>query len=110
MEIDKNQLRTTLRLPPDLSQQVKYWAKKKGMSVNDYLLNCIYCYINRENGDYDLPTLEIARLNQLIDYIQSLSENVKSLESVVTDGFGGLMNLVAGDSYLLDEDGSDVNG
>lgn len=109
MGTDKTQYRTTIRLSSELYQQVKYWAEKNGMSVNDYLLNCIDYYIKRENCDYDLPTLETARLNQLIDRMESLSENMKSLESVVTDGFGSLIKLAEGDSYLLDEDGSDVN-
>lgn len=109
MGTDKTQYRTTIRLSSELYQRVKYWAEKKELSINDYLLDCIDCCIKRENGDYDLPTLETARLNQLIDRMESLSENMKSLESVVTDGFGSLIKLAEGDSYLLDEDGSDVN-
>lgn len=54
----------------------------------------------------DLPTLEIARLNQLIDQMKSLSTNVANPEAVTINGFDSLMGLTRGDNYLLDaEDG-----
>ena len=60
-----------------------------------------------ENEDYDLPTLETRRLNQIVDALTTLSHNVQSLESVTTSGFDSLLGLTRGDNYLLetDEDG-----
>lgn len=101
--------RLTLRFPEDLYQQVKYWAKKNDRTISDYVLDAVEDFIRRENGDYDLPTLEIARLNQLTDHIVSLSANVKSLEDIVTSGFDSLSRLTTGDNYLLDVDGGDIH-
>lgn len=64
--------------------------------------------IRRENGDYDLPTLEIARLGQLIDQMASLSTNVANLERVTVTGFDSLMGLTRGDNYLLDDEDGEI--
>lgn len=95
----------TLRLPEDLKENVSYWATRHGMSMNDYIIEAIERTIRYENKDYDIPSAEIARLNQLIDVIASLSSNVKSLENVTISGFDSLLGLTRGDNYLLEEDG-----
>lgn len=95
--------RVPLRLHPDTYERVKYWAKKKGVSANTYLSEAVESQIARENGDYDLPALEIARLNQLVDEIRALSTNVGSLESVVITMSGSLLGLAKGENYLMDE-------
>ncbi len=98
--------RFTLRLPGELYANVQYWADKKNLSINDYIIESVGLAIRHENQDYDLPTLEAQRLNQLIDGMAALSSNIESLESVVTHGFDSLLNLTRGDNYLLeDEDG-----
>jgi predicted DNA-binding protein len=98
--------RVPVRLHPDTKERAKYWASKADISVNEYIVEAVEEKIRRENGDYDLPTLEIARLTQLIDQMGSLSTNVANLESVTLQGFDSLMGLTRGDNYLLDpEDG-----
>lgn len=97
-------VRVPLRLHPDSYERAKYWAKKKDVSVNTYLAEAIEAQIARENGDYDLPTLEVARLNQIVDEIRALSTNVGSLESVVITMSGSLLGLAKGENYLMDED------
>ncbi|MFC9755215.1 hypothetical protein [Streptomyces sp. NPDC056921] len=96
-----------VRLDPDDKQRAKYWADKRGYSsVNEYVAEAVVEKIRRENLDYDLPTLEIARLNELIDQVKALSTNNANLERVVTQGFDSLIGLTRGDNYLLDnEDG-----
>jgi hypothetical protein len=96
-------------MPPDLYEQVKYWAKSNECTITDYLVDAIEGAIKRENSDYDLPTLETARLNQLIDYIASLSSNIQSLEDVVISGFDSLSRMTTGDNYLLDADGGEIH-
>lgn len=98
--------RTVIRLHANTKERAKYWADKANVSVNEYMAEAVEEKIRRENGDYDLPTLEIARLGQLIDEVRSLSVNVGNLESVTNQGFDSLMGLTRGDNYLLDpEDG-----
>lgn len=99
--------RVFIRLSPDDKQRAEYWADKRGFaSVNDYIAEAVAEQIRRENLDYDLPTLEIARLNELIDQVKALSTNSANLERVIVSGFESLIGLTRGDNYLLDpEDG-----
>ncbi|WP_327357741.1 hypothetical protein [Streptomyces sp. NBC_01304] len=96
-----------IRLDPDDKQRAQYWADKRGFSsVNEYVAEAVVEKIRRENLDYELPTLEIARLNELVDQVAALATNAANLERVVTTGFDSLIGLTRGDNYLLDaEDG-----
>lgn len=96
--------RLNVRLNPDQYEKLMYWSARREMSASDYLNLAFDEMIKKENGDYDLPTAEIARLNQLIEVIMSLSSNVKSLESVTVSGFDSLIGLTRGDNYLLEQD------
>lgn len=96
--------RLTVTVDDVLFARVGYWADKHGVSMNEYILEAIKKAIAWENQDYPLPTLEQARLNQLIDQMAILSSNAKSLESMVQSGFNSLLGLARGDNYLLDEE------
>lgn len=98
--------RTVVRLHQDTKQRAVYWAERRGFSsLNEYITEAVEEQIRRENRDYDLPTLEIARLNQLVDEIKALSTNQANLERVITMGFESLIGLTRGDSnYLLDDE------
>jgi hypothetical protein len=93
-----------IRLSPDDKRRAEYWADKRGFpSVSAYVAEAVIEKIRRENLDYDLPTLEIARLNELVDQIGALAKNSANLERVVTTGFDSLIGLTRGDNYLLDD-------
>lgn len=101
--------RIVSRVHPDLKRRAEYWSQRRGFgSVNDYLAEALDEKIRRENHDYDLPTLEIARLNQLVDELKALSVNTANLERVVTQGFDSLISLTRGDNYLLDEEDGEL--
>lgn len=100
--------RVTVTLDDKLYQQLIYWSEKNNVSINQYLKEAIESAIAYENQDYPLPTLEQARLNQLIDRIVSLESNVKSLESVITSGFDSLLGLTRGDNYLLEHEDGEI--
>lgn len=103
---DTSSSRVNVRLDPALRARVDYWADKRGVSVNSYIADAVAAAIARENGDYDLPTLEQARLAQLIESQTSLASNVANLEKVVMSMADSIVGLMRGDSYLLDpEDG-----
>lgn len=103
---DASSKRVSVTLSDEQYERLAYWAGKHNLSVNQYLVDAIEKAIRWENQDYPLPTLEQARLNQLIDHIAVLSSNVKSMESVVQSGFDSLLGLTRGDNYLLEhEDG-----
>lgn len=98
--------RVTATVTSDTFERLQYWADRKGISINQYLNEAIDQAIAYENKNYPLPTLEQARLNQLIDQMAILSSNVNSLEKVVVSGLDSLLGLTRGDNYLLEhEDG-----
>lgn len=98
--------RVALRVHPDTKQRGMYWANKAGLSLNEYFVEAIEEKIARENGDYPLPTLEQARLGQLVDEIGSLSRVVTNLQAVTMTTFDSMLVLAKGDNYLItDEDG-----
>lgn len=100
----QNQMkRVTLRLTDAEFETVRFWASKFNISENDFIREAITLKIQHANGDYDLPTAEIQRLNQLIDLIGSLASNISNLEDVTVSGFNSLISLTRGDNYLLDD-------
>lgn len=107
-ESDTGRVRRQFRIHTDTLERVKYWGAKRDLTENEYFVLAIEEKIARENGDYDLPTLEIMRLNQLIDEMRANSTNVANLEAIVTSGFASLMGLTRGDSYLLDDDDGEL--
>lgn len=101
--VSKN-IRKQYRINEDTYARVGYWANRKGMSINDYVVLAIEEKIARENFDFDVPNELIGRINQLIDGVKTLSGNVEALESVTIAGFDSLVGLTRGDNYLLDEE------
>lgn len=100
--------RPTVRLSEDEYQQVKYWAARKGLSINEYIVEAVQTQIRRENGDFDIPNAMLARVNQLVDIVLELSSNVNSLERVTTSGFDSLLGLTRGDNYLLEHEDGEI--
>jgi hypothetical protein len=103
-----DRVRKAIRLHPDTVQRVGYWSAKRELSENEYMALAIEEKIARENGDYELPTLEQLRLAQMIDEIKALSTNAANLELVVVSGFDSLIGLTRGDSYLLDDENGEL--
>lgn len=98
-----------VRLSGDDKMHAQYWADRRGFpSVNEYVAEAVIEKIRRENQDYELPTLEIARLNQLVDEQKALSSNVANLERVLTSGLDSLLNMTRGSNYLLDEEDGEL--
>ena len=108
MSLSEPTHRVTTTLTESDFKQLEFWAKKHGISINDYIKDAIALMIRWENKDYDLPTLEIQRLNQLVDAMAVMSANVHSLEQVITSGFDSLLGLTRGDNYLLEHEDGDI--
>lgn len=104
-ETSKGTKRVRASVDEETYHQMMYWAKKRGCSINEYLTLAIEHMISWENQDYDLPTLEQQRLNQLINSIGALASDVRCLEHITSEGFKSLLGLTRGDNYLLEEDG-----
>ena len=96
--------RFTVSVDTDTYTRLAYWSERKGLTKTEYVQDAIDHMIMWENKDYDLPTAEVARLNQLVDGLYNLSSRVSSLEKVIISGFESLLGLTRGDNYLLEED------
>lgn len=103
-DMSENTKRMTVRVSDAEYATVQFWSSKLGISENDFVREAIALKIRHSNGDYDLPTAEIQRLNQLVELISSLNSNVSNLEEVTVNGFNSLISLTRGDNYLLDDD------
>ena len=100
--------RVTATVTEETFKRLEYWSSKKGISINQYLNEAIDKAIAYENKDYPLPTLEQARLNQLIDVITKLDSDTNSMISVITSGFDSLLGLTRGDNYLTEHQDGDL--
>ena len=96
--------RLTLRFSEEDYERLRYWANRSHISINALILKMLDQWIGIQNGDYELPTLEIQRLNQLVDAVEALRASQRSLESVVISGFDSLVSMTRGDNYILEHD------
>ena len=62
-----------------------------------------------ENGDYDLPTAEQQRVNQLIASQNATTATLESLQITVMNGFDALIGLTRGDNYLMSEESGEID-
>ena len=96
--------RHNMRLYKEDFNMLVYWADRFEMDRTQFLITAMYHYIKWRNQDYDLPSLEIQRLNQLVDAMQSLVVNQANLENTVMNGFDAMLGIIRGDNYLVDAD------
>ena len=102
----KNTVRISLRLDEDTHERLKYWSARKQVSLNTYLMDAIDLMIAYENGDYDVPTALMQRINQLTGTVVALQSSVDNLTDVTVNGFDAIAGLARGDNYLVKaEDG-----
>lgn len=104
----KTTTRVTATLDADTYERLKYWSQKRDMSINEYLREAIELKIRHENKDFDVPSLLVQRMNQMIDSVTTLSDNSKRLERIAIAGFDSLLGMTRGENYLLDEDDGEL--
>lgn len=100
--------RHSMRMHPEDHQQLVYWASQFEMDRTEFLLESMRHYIKWRNQDYDLPTAEIQRLNQLIDAIQNLTVSQSNVERSVISGIDAMLGMIRGDNYLVDEEDGEL--
>lgn len=76
----------------------------KKLSLPEFFPVLLQLYIDIQNGNFQLPTLEQQRINQIAELLEVLSKNVASLEDTAISGFDSLLGLTRGDNYLLEQD------
>ena len=79
------------------------------VSMNSWVVDAILLKIRHNNGDFDVPSLLVNRINELIDSNASLATSVGNMQLVVTRGIDSLTSLARRDnSYLSDDVDSDL--
>lgn len=94
--------RKELVLPTAELDKIEYWANAQDKSVSEFILAATSLYIKFINEDYDLPTLEQQRLNQLIDSQLKMSVELRQLEETVRSTSAVLLRTTNGRNYLED--------
>lgn len=105
---EKKTARFTLRLHEGQMEELEYWSEKQQLSKSEFLTEAMYHYIAWVNSDYDLPTAEVARLNQMLESMESLVVSNRNLENTVINGFDSLIGLTKGDNYLTVDESGDI--
>lgn len=104
----KNTVRISLRLDEDTHERLKYWSARKQVSLNTYILDAIDLMIAYENGDYDVPTALIQRINQLTGTVMAVQSSMDNLTNVTINGFDAIVGLARGDNYLAQEEDGEL--
>lgn len=104
----KRSERFTVRVTEKQLEQLDYWANKEGLNRSEFIAEAMDHYIAWCNSDYDLPTAEIARLNQMIGVVESLVATNRNLEATVISGFDSLIGLAKGDNYLIEDESGEL--
>lgn len=105
--IGESQHRLTLRFSESDYSKLQYWAEHAKVSVNEFIILMLEQWIDIQNGNYELPTLEIQRLNQLISAMSAMSGDMRNLVTIVTTGFDSLTSLTRGSNYLFEQADAD---
>jgi len=99
----------SLRIPTDVNDQLTYYADQFNMTKTDLLLMGASHYIKWRQKDYDLPTAEIARLNQLVESQKLMVSSFEQLSQAVTSGFDTMLGLHRGSNYLADDESGSLD-
>lgn len=102
VEPSNGTVRVTLRLPAEDYDKLTALAEHNKLSINKFVSDIIDFYQLTHYGNYELPSLEIQRLNQIVERLDRLELSHKTLTKIVVDSFSDLLKLTHGDNYLLE--------
>lgn len=105
---DSKNKRLSMRWYEDDYNKLVYWSEKFDMDMTEFLVTAMHHYIKWKNGDYDLPTAEMQRLNQMIDAVHNLTVSHEHLEQSVINGFDAMLGIIRGDNYLIEKEDGDL--
>lgn len=101
--------RVNMRMYPDDYNHLVFWSERFGMDQTEFLIAAMYHFVKWRNQDYDLPTAEVQRLNQMVDAVNSLVTSHEHLEKSVIHGFDAMLGIIRGDNYLVEEEDGELS-
>lgn len=103
--------RVTVTLEPDLYVNLLYWSERLGMSINEYLKECIENDISFRNGDHsNLADAFAYKMNEIISNQEAQTAESKLMRQSIYDMIKVITVFTQGDntiSNLLTEDDDD---
>lgn len=109
LEKETKSARESLRLLEEDKAFIAYWTKTfKFDSKTDFMMRAVHHYVAWRNQDYDLPTAEMQRLNQLIDAMENMVSSNERLANTVTNGFDAMVGIMRGDNYLIEQENGEL--
>lgn len=108
--MDKNKTRVTVTLTDEEYQTLSHWSKIKQESMNEYIHDGISRQLDYDNHDFHTEDIMTAKMNQMVDAINALSDRISTVQHVVSLGFKSLMSVTRGDEYLFTDETSDEGG
>lgn len=100
--------RHSMRMYPQDFEALAYWSKQYGVDRTEFLVTAMHHYIKWKNQDFDIPTAEIQRLNQMTDAVNSLISSQDALQKTVVQGFDTILGMSHGPSYLNEDETGDL--
>lgn len=100
----------SMRVNSTLNEQLRYWSDKRELTLSEYMIDAVREKIARENGDYDLPTLEIGRLAQIVDELRTQSVTINNLEKTISSMLQSIIMLSRDPKYMIESVRSVENG
>lgn len=94
--------RISLRVNSDYYLFLNQYAKERDMSLSELIGTTIDFFIRYKRGDYSLEPLEVARLRELCEHVDSLSERVDRLTELIESLNDSLLLMFRGDNYLIE--------
>lgn len=89
-----NKIKLYFDVDQDTADLIDYWKHKNNFaSRKDLLCAALNQYIAIQNQDYDLPTIEVARINQIIEVLHNQTDELHALRKAVNNGFSTVLDL-----------------
>lgn len=99
--------RITVRLSEEDYDRIKHFAKREDTSVNQFIIDAANHYADWILKDFDVPTAEVKRLNQLIESMNRLTASSEAVHSTVINAVDSIYNMTLDKDLFSQDKGGD---
>lgn len=99
--------RVTVRMSQQEYDQIKHFANREDVSVNQFILNSCEHYQNWILKDFDVPTAMVQRQNQMVESINRLNSTQANLVKTITYFTDTFFNVTGTKDLLNHDEGGD---
>ena len=108
---DKKTGRVTATLELKRIDDLKLFADKQGISINDALADAVQVYLDIYHYKNGGPTTDIVanRLGELTQAVTAMEQTVGAMQQHILSSLNSLTSLARGDNYLMTIDNGDID-